>query len=77
LVPKTQRLIPLLQAKRTTGTPAICNPRLASSEKAAFRLIPVRRVEALKKATGLGIASLIPDFANSRKGEDAFTWRAR
>ena len=53
-VPKTQRLIPALQANRTTGMPAICSPRLASREKAAFKLMPVRRVEALKKATGLG-----------------------
>ena len=54
LVPSTQGLIADRQAKWITGTPCRRRAQEVSSEKAAFRLSPDRRVEALKKTTGLG-----------------------
>ena len=51
-VPSTQWLMPASQAKCTTGTPASRTAQDVTSEKAAFRLKPLKRVEALKKTTG-------------------------
>src|SRR5512135_2409700 len=52
-VPSRQRVMPARQTKCTTGVPSRRRAQEASREKAAFRLIPRMRVEALKKITGL------------------------
>src|SRR5512133_3492848 len=51
-VPRTQGPIDEWQTKWITGTPCRRRDQAESSEKAALRLRPDRRVDALKKTTG-------------------------
>jgi len=52
LVPNTQGLNPESQTRYITGEPLKRTPMLESREKAAFKLKPLSRVEALKNSTG-------------------------
>jgi len=51
-VPKTQGARPCWQTKWITRTPLSSSDQALKAAKAAFRLVPVKRVEASKKITG-------------------------
>jgi hypothetical protein len=51
-VPRRQRVIPALHVKNRTGCPSSASDQAVSSEKAAFWLTWVSRVEELKKRIG-------------------------